>query len=94
MESMALAQRKLLGLAYVGVFLIKSEYIKKTQSSNLFTARSKTYVGEVTADMLQFPPKINILPAKEMKVLHQIQPPVKEYMIIWKQRTEGDGKTT
>lgn len=46
MESMALAPPTLLGLAYVGVFLIKSQYIKQNQSTNLFTAWGQTYVGE------------------------------------------------
>lgn len=46
MESMALVPPTLLGLAYVGVFLIKSQYIKKNQSTNLFTAWSLTYAGE------------------------------------------------
>lgn len=47
MESMALVPPTLLGLAYVGVFLIKSQYIKQNQSTKLFTAGSQTYVGEV-----------------------------------------------
>ncbi len=46
MESMALVPPTLLALAYVGVFLIKSQYIKQNQSTNLFTARGQTYVGE------------------------------------------------
>lgn len=41
MESMALAPATRLALAYVGVFLIKSEYIKQNQSSNLFSARRR-----------------------------------------------------
>ena len=39
----------MLGLAYVCVFLIKSQYIKKIQSSDLFTAWTK--VGAVSADL-------------------------------------------
>lgn len=46
MESMALVPPTLLGLAYVGVFLIKSQYIKQNQSTNLFTAWGQTSVGE------------------------------------------------
>lgn len=46
MESMALVPPTLLALAYVGVFLIKSQYIKQNQSTNLFTARGQSYVGE------------------------------------------------
>lgn len=46
MESMALVPPTLLGLAYVDVFLIKSQYIKQNQSTNLFTAWGQTYVGE------------------------------------------------
>lgn len=46
MESMALVPPTLLALAYVGVFLIKSEYIKQNQSTNLFTARVQYGVGE------------------------------------------------
>lgn len=46
MESMALAPPTPLALAYVGVFLIKSEYIKQNQSKNLFTATCKASVGE------------------------------------------------
>lgn len=49
MESMALVPPTLLGLAYVGVFLIKSQYIKQNQSTNLFTAWGQTYVGEASA---------------------------------------------
>lgn len=46
MESMALVPPALLGLAYVDVFLIKSQYIKQNQSPKLFTAWGQTYVGE------------------------------------------------
>lgn len=46
MESMALVPPTLRGLAYVGVFLIKSQYIKQNQSSHLFTARGQTSAGE------------------------------------------------
>lgn len=46
MESMALVPPTPLALAYVGVFLIKSEYIKQNQSTNLFTARGQSDVGE------------------------------------------------
>lgn len=47
MESMALVPAQLPGLAYVGVFLIKSQYIKQNQSTNLFTAGAPSSVGEV-----------------------------------------------
>lgn len=46
MESMALVPPTPLALAYVGVFLIKSEYIKQNQSSNLFIATCKASMGE------------------------------------------------
>lgn len=47
MESMALVPPTPLALAYVGVFLIKSEYIKQNQSKkNLFTATCKASMGE------------------------------------------------
>lgn len=46
MESMALVPPTPLALAYVGVFLIKSEYIKQNQSKNLFTATCQASVGE------------------------------------------------
>jgi len=46
MESMALVPPTLLGLAHVDVFLIKSQYIKQNQSTNLFTAWGQTYAGE------------------------------------------------
>lgn len=48
MESMALVSPTPLALAYVGVFLIKSEYIKQNQSSNLFTATWKGSMGEAS----------------------------------------------
>lgn len=46
MESMALVPPTPLALAYVGVFFIKSEYIKQKQSKNLFTATCKASMGE------------------------------------------------
>lgn len=45
MESMALVPPTPLALAYVGVFLIKSEYIKQNQSKKLVYCNLQSFYG-------------------------------------------------
>lgn len=55
MESMALVPPAPLGLAYVDVFLIKSQYIKQNQSTYVFAAWRQTNAGEVLLHVKKSP---------------------------------------